>query len=264
MKLNTDKMIAEKEGHIGWITFNNPERRNAVSLEMWEALGVIVSDFQQDDNIRVIVLKGAGDKAFVSGADISEFEEKRNSPASEEEYAKKSALGSGMLYQLDKPLIAMIQGFCIGGGLAIALSADIRFATDDSKFGIPAAKLGLGYGYSGIKILSDLVGPSHAKDILFTARFMGAEEALRIGLINRIVSRDELESTVRDYARMIANNAPLTVKTAKAAVREAIKDPEDRDLARIAKMVDECFDSKDYAEGRSAFMEKRKPVFIGE
>jgi enoyl-CoA hydratase/carnithine racemase len=264
MKLNTDKMIAEKEGHIGWITFNNPARRNAVSLEMWEALGVIVSDFQQDDNIRVIVLKGAGDKAFVSGADISEFEEKRNSPASEEEYAKKSALGSGMLYQLDKPLIAMIQGFCIGGGLAIALSADIRFATDDSKFGIPAAKLGLGYGYSGIKILSDLVGPSHAKDILFTARFMGAEEALRIGLINRIVSRDELESTVRDYARMIANNAPLTVKTAKAAVREAIKDPEDRDLARIAKMVDECFDSKDYAEGRSAFMEKRKPVFIGE
>jgi enoyl-CoA hydratase/carnithine racemase len=264
MKLNTDKMIAEKEGHIGWITFNNPERRNAVSLEMWEALGVIVSDFQQDDNIRVIVLKGAGDKAFVSGADISEFEEKRNSPASEEEYAKKYALGSGMLYQLDKPLIAMIQGFCIGGGLAIALSADIRFATDDSKFGIPAAKLGLGYGYFGIKILSDLVGPSHAKDILFTARFMGAEEALRIGLINRIVSRDELESTVRDYARMIANNAPLTVKTAKAAVREAIKDPEDRDLARIAKMVDECFDSKDYAEGRSAFMEKRKPVFIGE
>lgn len=264
MKLNTDKMIAEKEGHIGWITFNNPERRNAVSLEMWEALGVIVSDFQQDDNIRVIVLKGAGDKAFVSGADISEFEEKRNSPASEEEYAKKYALGSGMLYQLDKPLIAMIQGFCIGGGLAIALSADIRFATDDSKFGIPAAKLGLGYGYSGIKILSDLVGPSHAKDILFTARFMGAEEALRIGLINRIVSRDELESTVRDYARMIANNAPLTVKTAKAAVREAIKNPEDRDLARIAKMVDECFDSKDYAEGRSAFMEKRKPVFIGE
>ena len=264
MKLNTDKMIAEKEGHIGWITFNNPERRNAVSLEMWEALGVIVSDFQQDDNIRVIVLKGAGDKAFVSGADISEFEEKRNSPASEEEYAKKYALGSGMLYQLDKPLIAMIQGFCIGGGLAIALSADIRFATDDSKFGIPAAKLGLGYGYSGIKTLSDLVGPSHAKDILFTARFMGAEEALRIGLINRILSRDELESTVRDYARMIANNAPLTVKTAKAAVREAIKDPEDRDLARIAKMVDECFDSKDYAEGRSAFMEKRKPVFIGE
>lgn len=264
MKLNTDKMIAEKEGHIGWITFNNPARRNAVSLEMWEALGVIVSDFQQDDNIRVIVLKGAGDKAFVSGADISEFEEKRNSPASEEEYAKKYALGSGMLYQLDKPLIAMIQGFCIGGGLAIALSADIRFATDDSKFGIPAAKLGLGYGYSGIKILSDLVGPSHAKDILFTARFMGAEEALRIGLINRILSRDELESTVRDYARMIANNAPLTVKTAKAAVREAIKDPEDRDLARIAKMVDECFDSKDYAEGRSAFMEKRKPVFIGE
>ena len=264
MELNTDKMIAEKEGYIGWITFNNPARRNAVSLEMWEALGVILTDFQQDDNIRVVVVKGAGDKAFVSGADISEFEKKRNSAASTEEYAKISAKGRGMLYQLDKPLIAMIQGFCIGGGLAVALSADVRFATDDSKFAIPAARLGLGYDFSGMKVLTDLVGPSCAKDIMFTARFLDAEEALRIGLINRVVSKDELESTVRDYTEVISNNAPLTVKTAKAAVREALKDPEDRDLAKIAKMIDECFDSQDYAEGRRAFMEKRKPVFTGQ
>jgi len=264
MKLDTDKMIAEKEGDIGWITFNNPARRNAISLEMCEALGVILGDFQQDSTIRVVVLKGAGDKAFISGADISEFEKERHSAASKEAYAKKFAMGSNMLYQLDKPLIAMIQGFCIGGGLAIALSADIRFATEDSTFGIPAAKLGLGYGYSEMMVLCDLVGPSHAKDILFSARFLGAEEALRIGLVNRVVSRNELETTVRDYVTIIANNAPLTIKTAKAAVIEARKNPDDRDLNRITKMVDECFDSKDYAEGRRAFMEKRRPVFTGK
>jgi len=264
MKLNTDKMLAEKDDYIGWITFNNPARRNAISLEMCEALGVILSDFQQDSTIRVVVLKGAGDKAFISGADISEFEKERHSAASKEAYAKKFAMGSNMLYQFDKPLIAMIQGFCIGGGLAIALSADIRFATEDSTFGIPAAKLGLGYGYSEMMVLCDLVGPSYAKDILFSARFLGAEEALRIGLVNRIVSKDELKTTVRDYVTIVANNAPLTIKTAKAAVREARKNPDDRDLNRITKMVDECFDSKDYAEGRRAFMEKRKPVFTGK
>jgi len=169
-----------------------------------------------------------------------------------------------MLSQLDKPVIAMIEGFCIGAGMAIALSADVRFATSGSKFGIPAARLGLGYGYNGIKALSDLVGPSHAKDILFTARFLDADEALRIGLVNRVVSRDKLEPMVRDYVELIANNAPLTIKTAKAAVRETKNDSDDRDLAKIAQMVHECFESKDYAEGRRAFMEKREPMFTGK
>ncbi len=264
MQLNTDKMIAEKEDYIGWITFNNPARRNAVSLEMWEALGVILTNYQQDDDVRVVVVKGAGDKSFVSGADISEFEEKRNSAASKEEYGKKSALGYTMLYKLDKPLIAMIKGYCIGGGLAVALNADVRFATPDSKFGIPAAKLGLGYGFAGIRALSDLVGPSCAKDILFSARFLDAEEALRSGLINRVVSRDEMESTVRDYANIVASNAPLTIRAAKVALRELLKNPEKRNLAKVNKMIDECFDSKDYAEGRRAFMEKRKPMFTGK
>lgn len=264
MQLNTDKVIPEKEGAIGWITFNNPARRNAVSLEMWEALGVILTDFQKDQNLRVVVMKGAGDKAFVSGADISEFEEKRSSAASQDEYGKKTVLALDMLYKLDKPLIAMIQGFCIGGGLAIALNADVRFATDDSIFGIPAAKLGLGYSFAGLKTLTDLVGPSYAKDILFSARLLDAEEALRIGLINRLVSRDDLESTVRVYANTVASNAPLTVKAAKAAIRELLKNPEDRNLAKIDKMIDQCLDSKDYAEGTKAFMEKRKPVFTGK
>ena len=264
MELNTDKMIAEKDGNIGWITFNNPARRNAVSLEMWEALAIILKDFQKDNQIRTVVLKGAGGKSFVSGADISEFDKKRNSAAASEEYSKKAAESQRMLYKLDKPLIAMIQGYCIGGGLAVALNADIRFATEESVFGIPAAKLGLGYGYGGVKMLMDLVGPSNAKDILFSARFLTAEEALRIGLINRIVPRNELEKAVREYAGLITGNAPLTIRAAKASAREALKNPEKRDMEKITKLVNACFDSEDYAEGRKAFMEKRKPVFKGK
>lgn len=264
MRLNTDKMIAEMEDGIGWVIFNNPAKRNAISLEMWEALGVIIKEYQHDENVRVVVLKGAGDKAFVSGADISEFEEKRGSSAAKGEYDQKAADAQVILHQLDKPLIAMIQGYCMGGGMAIALNADVRIATHDSTFGIPAARLGLGYAFEGVKSLFDVVGPSYAKDILFSARVLDAEEALRIGLINRIVSRDELEPTVRDYVNMVASNAPLTIKAAKAAVKELLKNPGDRDLAKVKKMVNECFDSKDYAEGRKAFMEKRKPVFVGK
>jgi enoyl-CoA hydratase/carnithine racemase len=263
VELHTDKMMAEKDNHIGWITFNNPARRNAVSLEMWEALGIILTDFEADAEIRTVVLKGAGGKSFVSGADISEFDKKRNSAAASEEYSKKAAQAQSRLYKLDKPLIAMIQGYCIGGGLAVALNADIRFATDDSKFGIPAAKLGLGYGYGGIKMLMDLVGPSHTKDILFSARFLSADEALHIGLINSIIPAAEMETAVREYAGLIADNAPLTIRAAKAAAREALKNPESRDLEKITKMVNACFDSEDYAEGRRAFMGKRKPVFKG-
>ena len=263
MQLNTDKMIAEVDHGIGWITFNNPARHNAVSLEMWQGLGVILESFQQDDDVRVVVLKGAGEKAFVSGADISEFDQKRGNAAQRDEYGRISADAHRWLARLDKPLLAMIQGYCIGGGLATALGADIRIATEDSKFGIPAAKLGLGYGYEGLQALASLVGPSSAKDILFSARFLDAKEALRIGLINFVVSREELEQTVRDYAAMIAANAPLTVKAAKAAVNEAMKDPDRRDLEPIRRMVNDCFDSEDYKEGRKAFMEKRKPNFVG-
>ncbi len=263
MKLQTNKMIAEKEGRIGWITFNNPSKRNAVSLEMWEALSEIVRDFDRDDTVRVVVLRGTGDKAFVSGADISEFEQKRHSSASRRSYDERAALATDLLSRSSKPVIAMIRGFCIGAGMAIALSADIRFATPDSRFGIPAARLGLGYGYAGAKALTDLVGPSHAKDIFFSARFLDTDEAYRMGLVNRIVSEDELETAVRSYVELIANNAPLTIKAAKAAVNGARNDPPERDLDEIARMVDACFDSSDYAEGRRAFLEKRTPKFTG-
>jgi enoyl-CoA hydratase/carnithine racemase len=263
MKLNTTKMLAEVEDGIGWITFNNPQRRNAISLEMWEGLGTILESYQGNNDVRVVVMKGAGDKAFVSGADISEFDSKRGNAEQKKQYGVISANANRWLGRLDKPLIAMIQGFCIGGGLATALSADVRFATADSTFGIPAAKLGLGYDYAGLKTLCGLVGPSTAKDIMFSARFLDAEEALRIGLINFLVTRQELEQRVRDYAAQVAGNAPLTVRAAKAAVNEAMKDSDRRDLEAVEAMVNACFDSEDYREGRNAFMEKRPPAFRG-
>ncbi|MDE0023110.1 MAG: enoyl-CoA hydratase [Spirochaetaceae bacterium] len=263
MQFNTDKMLAEVDGGIGWLTYNNPARHNAVSLEMWEAQAAILECFQNDDDVRVVVLRGAGGKAFVSGADISEFETKRATAEQREHYANVSAAAGRWLNKLDKPLIAMIQGYCIGGGLATALAADVRFATPGSQFGIPAAKLGLGYGYGGIAALARLVGPSVARDILFSARRLDAEEALRVGLVNFIVDDDALEARVREYAGLVSANAPLTVRLCKAAVNEFERDPGERDLARLDEMVIACFDSDDYKEGRRAFMEKRRPNFRG-
>lgn len=263
MKLSTEKILAEVDGGIGWLTFNNPARRNAMSLEMWQGVGDALEAFQDDPVVRVVVMKGAGGKAFVSGADISEFDQHRASAEQKKEYGAITARGNRWLRRLDKPLIAMIQGFCIGGGLNLALTADVRIATPASHFGIPAARLGLGYDYGGIATLARLVGPSVARDILFSARFLPAEEALRVGLINRIVAEDALEAEVRAYAGLIAGNAPLTIRAAKAALREWERDPADRDLGRVEALVNACFDSDDYKEGRRAFAEKRKPEFRG-
>ena len=259
----TDKMIAEREGPIGWITFNNPARHNAVSMAMWEALANIVGDYADDASIRVIVLKGAGDKAFISGADISEFEEKRSSPETIRVYNDASATANEALQQVGKPTIAMIRGYCIGGGLGVALSCDIRIAADNSKLGVPAAKLGLGYEFKGVRKLVEVVGPGFAKEIFYTARQFNAAEALGMGLINRMVADAQLESYVREYAQGIAANAPLTVASIKTIVGEILKNESSRDAALCKEVVDRCFNSEDYVEGRTAFMEKRKPMFKG-
>jgi len=259
----TDKMIAEKEGPIGWITFNNPQRRNAVSMAMWEALGDIVRDYEQDRAVRVIVLKGAGEQAFVSGADISEFEEKRSSPETTKAYSQASGKANDTLLQAGKPTIAMIRGYCIGGGVSVALSCDMRVAAAGARFGVPAAKLGLGYEAKGVRKLMAVVGPSFAKEIFFTARQFSASEAAAMGLINRIVPDEGLEAYVRDYAGAIAANAPLTVASIKTIVAELSKDESMRDMALCQEVVDRCFNSDDYVEGRTAFMAKRKPVFKG-
>ncbi len=263
MQLDTDKMVAWTDGPIGWMIFNNPARRNAVSLEMWQAVGTILEAFQGDDGIRVVVMAGAGDKAFVSGADISEFERLRDSAAAAEAYGRVSAEARAWLARFDKPLVAMIQGYCLGGGLGTALAADLRIASDDATFAIPAARLGLGYAFAGVKTLVDLVGPAVASDIFFTARRLCAAEALRVGLVNQVVAPGELEATVRATAETIAGNAPLTIKAAKRAVREVLADPASRDLDAVEALVRACFDSADYAEGRQAFMAKRPPKFEG-
>src|SRR5882724_9049753 len=201
--LATSKMIVEKDGPIGRLIFNNPARHNAVSLEMWQAVTQIMDDFEQDVAVRVIVVSGAGGRAFVSGADISEFKERRASEEAAAAYSKISEGARLRLQDTPKPTIAMIQGYCIGGGVGTALACDMRIAAEGSRFGIPAAKLGLGYGYDGIRRLIDLVGPACAREIFYTARQFTAEEALRIGLINQLVPADKLESFVNEYCQMI-------------------------------------------------------------
>ena len=261
LKLQTDKLLYAVEDGIGWITFNQPEKRNAINVAMAQALGDTLEHYQNRDDVRVVVMRGAGGKAFVAGADISEFKDNRANAEQRAQYAQRTEHGYSWLDRIDKPLIALIEGFCIGGGLAIALSADIRFATPDSTFGIPAAKLGLGYGFEGIARLVSLVGPANARDILFSARRLEAQEAWAKGLVNFVEERDTIETSVRAYASDIASNAPLTIRAAKAAV-SAVHET-DPDLDGLKAMVDACFDSADYQEGIAAFAEKRKPLFSG-
>jgi len=259
----TDKMLSRKEGGTGYLIFNNPERHNAVSLDMWEAATRILEDFVRDDSVRVVVVTGAGGKAFISGADISRFGDERASEAAIAHYNTVVSKANNAFYEFPKPTIAMIRGYCIGGGLGLAVCCDLRICSDNSKFGIPAARLGLGYGFPGIKRLTDLVGPAFTKEIFFTARHFDAEEARLMGLVNRVVPQDELEAYVKNYAETIAGNAPLTVNSVKFIVGEVGKDDSKRDLKRAEALVQKCFESKDYTEGRTAFMEKRKPVFTG-
>lgn len=261
--LASDKMLATREGAIGWITFNNPARRNAVSLAMWQALGEMVRAYAEDDGVRAIVLRGAGGQAFVSGADISEFEEKRSSAETTAAYNRAGEQATAALEAAGKPTVALIDGYCIGGGVSIALCCDLRFAGESAKFGVPAARLGLGYGFEGVRRLVQAVGPSYAKEIFYTARHFTAGEALAMGLVNRVVPDAALEAAVRRCAAMIAENAPLTLGSIKLLVDEAVKDPQARDPQRSADSVRRCFESEDYVEGRRAFMEKRKPQFKG-
>lgn len=261
--VKTDKVLSRKEAGVGYVVFNNPARHNAMSLDMWAETSRVMAEFAKDDSLRCVVLTGAGEKAFVSGADISRFGAERSNEEAVALYNKTVEEASIALHHYPKPTIAMIRGYCIGGGLGIAMCCDLRIANENSTYAIPAAKLGLGYGHTGVKRLLDVVGPSFTKEIFYTARQFTAEEAKTMGLINRIVPNAELEAYVTKYAETIAGNAPLTIKALKTVVGELVKDESARDVGLMHDVVNTCFRSKDYLEGRDAFMEKRKPVFKG-
>ena len=260
--MSEPKMIANKDGATGWLVFSNPERLNAVSYEMWQAMPDLMADFVADPAIRVVVLRGEGDKAFVSGADISQFEQKRGTKDAIAEYDQATYRANAAILSCPKPTVAMIQGYCVGGGLGIALCCDLRFAADNSRFAIPAGRLGLGYKYDGVKRLVDVVGPSYAREIFYTARQFNVDEALAMRLINRSFDVAELPNAITELCERIGNNAPLTLRAVKLAVEAALTDSA-RDRAAVDAAVDACFASEDYKEGRRAFVEKRPPRFSG-
>jgi enoyl-CoA hydratase len=257
-------MVARKEGAAGWLIFDNPARRNAVSLSMWQDISRVLEDFGVDPQVRVVVLAGAGDKAFVSGADISQFESQRSGPEAVQRYEEIAEGAQLRLHSFDKPTLAMIRGYCLGAGVNIANACDLRIAADDARIGIPAAKLGLGYRVSSTKNLVDVAGAANAREMLLTGRQYSAAEAKAMGLLHHVVPAAELESFTRATCETLAANAPLTMRTAKRIIRELLQAPGEFDAAQAKAWVRECFDSADYSEGRKAFMEKRKPLFTGK
>ena len=260
----TERVKTWLDGQVLHIRFNNPAKHNALSMDMWEAVPPLLARAASDDNVRMVVFSGEGGKAFISGADISQFEDLR---AAKEAVRKYEAVAESCLegiYEFAKPTLACIRGYCIGGGVNVAISCDLRIASIASTFSIPATRLGLGYRFSAMRNLTNLVGPGHAKDIFFTGRRFDSIEAQRMGLVNRIAEPDQLDALLAEYTTAICSGAPLTIKAGKRIIQEVLAlDPEfDQDLCR--RLILDCFESEDYAEGRKAFMEKRKPAFKGK
>ena len=268
----TERVQAWRDGSTLHIRFNNPARHNALSVDMWGAVPPLLQQAAADARVRLVVFSGAGGKAFVSGADISQFEDQR---AAREAVTRYEAIAEGALTAIERcarPTLACIRGWCIGGGVNVAIACDIRIAASDATFAIPAARLGLGYRASAMKNLVDLIGPGAAKDLFFTARRIDAAEAKSLGLVSRVAAvgapgasdaPDALDTLLAEYVATIGENAPLTIAAAKAITREILKGSPEQDLEHCAALIRGCFESADYAEGRTAFMQKRKPVFTG-
>ena len=263
MKLTSGLIGAEVKGPIGWLIFDNPTKLNALSPGMPEDALQVIEAYEADPAIKVVIMRGAGTKAFISGGDISSFDKTRaNAEVARRAREAPTRLRLRML-DLEKPLIAMIHGYCLGGGMGMALNADIRFASTDSQFSVPAAQRGIAYAPEGLKSLVDLVGPSIAKDIMFSARRLAAEEALRIGLINRVVEPAELQAVTIEYAERLAANAPLSIRASKFFINQLGLEAARRDEARMDAMQREAENSQDFQEATRSFLEKRKPVFHG-
>jgi enoyl-CoA hydratase len=261
--MQEQKIYGRREGNVGHVVFNNRAKLNAVSLDMWEAFVGHLKDYEKDPEIRCVVVSGAGGKAFVSGADISKFESERANAEAQVRYESISKQGYEALYDFPKPTIAKITGYCIGGGMNLAACCDMRFCNEGARFGVPAAKLGLGYGFMRIERMSRIVGLPRAMEFLFTAKQYSSKEAYEMGLVNAVAPDAELDMLVAKTTDAIAQNAPLTIALAKAAAREIAKPESKQDHKKLEKMTEACFDSDDFKEGRRAFMEKRKPMFKG-
>src|SRR6266498_3997258 len=259
----SDEILVERDGGIATVVFNRPRVRNAVSLAVWREIANVTEALSRDDAVRAIVYRGAGRDAFASGADISEFKENRKDTETALAYNKKTEAAYTAIRVCPKPTVAMVFGFCMGGAMALAMACDLRFAAGGSKFGIPAAKLSIIYGLDPVHQLVDLVGPAYAKDILYSARAVEAEEALRIGFIQRLVPAAELEAVTYDYLKNVAANAPLSIRGTKAQVQAIFEGVTDAHRGRLKQLGVETFTSEDYREGTRAFMEKRSPRFQG-
>ncbi|TSA12408.1 MAG: enoyl-CoA hydratase [Betaproteobacteria bacterium] len=258
------ELITRKENAVGWVIFSNPAKLNAVSHDMWMALPAAIAAFDADPEVRLIVITGDGEKAFISGADISQFEKARGSAEAQAVYNRAVVDAYEAPVHCGKPVVARIRGICMGGGLGLAAACDVRIAADDAVFRMPAGRLGLGYNFTGIKRFAQLIGAANTADIFFSARKFNAADALGMGFVNRVVPAAELDREFAAYCELIAENAPLTLAAAKFALRQTGLDPAARDLEQTARMIERCFDSEDYREGRRAFMEKRKPKFQGK
>ena len=252
-----------KEGHVGHIIFDNQKKFNAVNLDMWLALPKAIDEFNADPDVRVVLLQGAGEKAFVSGADISQFDHQRSGDGAAI-YNNATEAGYLSILACTKPVVAKIRGVCMGGGLGIVVNCDVRICADDAKFRMPAGRLGLGYGFSGLKRFNEVMGPANTADLFFSARIFGGADALTLGLVKQVVAVADFDKTVADYVQMICENAPLTLKAAKGALIEMRKPQVEQDPGRVGKLVEACFASDDYKEGRKAFAEKRVPHFQGK
>jgi enoyl-CoA hydratase/carnithine racemase len=259
----TENIIVEKRGGAGWITFNDPGRHNAVSVAMWESIPIALAALDEDPAIRMVVLTGAGERAFVSGANISQFDNMRSGEQAVLAYEKVAEAAQMALYDYEKPTLARIKGYCIGGGLNIALCCDLRVASDDSSFSIPAGKLGLGYRMTAIRNLVTAVGPARALEIFLTATRLDAADAAERGLVHKVVPAGDLDATVEGYVAAISANAPLTLRAGKKMIRQLQQIGPEVDMQAMTRLVLDCFESNDYREGRKAFAEKRAPVFTG-
>lgn len=259
----TDKIIAKKDGAIGRVIFNNPAKLNAISLEMWEGMGVAVDQFEADPEVRVIVVSGAGDASFIAGADVSKYEEERMGENAQEHYAQTGERSLKALYNSTKVTIAAIDGWCIGGGVSVAVVCDLRYCSEKSKFGQPAMRYGIGYRYSSLRRLVDIIGVPASKDMLLGGLQFDAAEAYAKGLVGRVLPQGEFDAFIEKTAAQIAGGAPLTAKQVKFTLGAIVKDPAERDLERCEEMFQICYASDDYKEGIRSFAEKRKPVFTG-